>query len=250
VIALDAVGNSEVILRGPSFPLCVDWLPDGRLLVVSARDRRLLCRDPDGSLVTYADLTGLSDRPPGNEMVVDARGNVYVNGGGFDLVAGEEFAPGMIALVRPDRSARVVAADLAFPNGMHITPDGSTLVIAESLCQAAHGARHRGRRQPVEPAGVGRPGRRCPRRHLHRRRERRLVGRRPQQALRARSRGRRGVKTIELDRGCFACALGGADRRTLFMAANEWKGPAHMFDEPRAGQVLATPAPAPGAGWP
>src|SRR2546426_8673830 len=119
VIAVDVGGNSEVVLRGSSFPLCVDWLPDGRLLLVAARDGRILCRDSDGSLATYADLNGLSDRPPGNELVVDGRGNAYINGGGFDLMAGEEFASGMIAVVGSDGSARRVADDLAFPNGMH-----------------------------------------------------------------------------------------------------------------------------------
>jgi sugar lactone lactonase YvrE len=79
VIAVDIEGKIEVILRGPSFPLCVDWLPDGRLLLVSAYAGLLLRREPDGSLVTHADLTGLSDRG-WNEMVVDGRGNIYVNG--------------------------------------------------------------------------------------------------------------------------------------------------------------------------
>jgi sugar lactone lactonase YvrE len=250
VIAVDPEGNSEVILRGPSFPLCVDWLPDGRLLVVSARDGRLLCRDPDGSLVTYADLTGLSDRPPGNEMVVDTRGNVYVNGGGFDLMAGEEFAPGMIALVRRDRSTRVVADGLGFPNGMHITPDGSTLVVGESYAKRltafeidADGGLSN--RRLWADLGDGVPDGICidaenavwygdvPNKRCVRVRE-----------------GGEVLETIELDRGCFACALGGADRRTLFMAGNEWRGPAHMFDEPRTGQILAAHAPAPGAGWP
>jgi sugar lactone lactonase YvrE len=250
VIAVDLEGNSEVILRGPSFPLCVDWLPDGRLLVVSARDGRLLCRNPDGSLVTYADLSALSNRPPGNEMVVDARGNVYVNGGGFDLAAGEEFAPGMVALVTPDRRAQVVATSLAFPNGMHITPDGSTLIVGESYAKrlTAFDIDVDGRlsnRRLWADLGDGVPDGICiddenavwygdvPNKRCVRVRE-----------------GGEVVATIELDRGCFACALGGADRRTLFMAANEWKGPAHMFDEPRAGQLLAAPAPASGAGWP
>ena len=60
VIAVDLEGNSEVILHGPSFPLCVDWLPDGRLLLVSAREGLLLRREPDGSLVTYGDLRAAS----------------------------------------------------------------------------------------------------------------------------------------------------------------------------------------------
>ena len=74
VIAVDLEGKSEVIVRVqfPSFPMCIDFLPNGRLLVISARDRLLLRREPDGSLVTYADLTGLSDHP-WNEIVVDGR---------------------------------------------------------------------------------------------------------------------------------------------------------------------------------
>ncbi len=131
VIAVDLEGNSEVILRGPSFPLCVDWLPDGRLLIVSSRDGLLLRREPDGSVVTHADLSGVSDRS-WNEMVVDGRGNIYVNGAGFDLMAGEKFAPGLVALVTHDGSVRQVADGIAFPNGMVVTPDNSTLIVAES----------------------------------------------------------------------------------------------------------------------
>jgi sugar lactone lactonase YvrE len=125
-------GPASPAHRPPSFPLCVDWLPDGRLLVVSACEGLLLLREPDGSLVTYADLTGVSDPPPGNELVVDGRGNAYVNGPGFDMMAGAEFAPGGVALVTPDGSARQVADEIAFPNGMHVTPDRSTLIVAGS----------------------------------------------------------------------------------------------------------------------
>ena len=134
VIAVDLDGNSEVILRGPSFPLCVDWLPDGRLLVVSARDGLLLRREHDGSLVTYGDLkTALTPRP--KRVVVDGRGNAYVNGGGFNMMAAEEFVPGVIALVAPDGSARQVAGGLAFPNGMLVMAGGSTLIVAESYAK-------------------------------------------------------------------------------------------------------------------
>src|SRR2546425_11795624 len=142
VIAVALEGNSEVGLRGPSFPLCVDWLPDGRLLLVAARDGRLLSREPDGSLVTYGDLNGVSDRPPGNEMVIDGRGNVYVNGGGFDLSAGEGFAPGVIAMVGSDGSAPPLADDLAFPHGLHITPPRATVIVGGAHSQPLPPFRH------------------------------------------------------------------------------------------------------------
>ncbi len=250
VIAVDLEGRSEVMLRAPSFPCCVDWLPDGRLLVVSGRDGLLLLRQPDGTLVTYGDLTSVSRPAAGNELVVDSRGNAYVNGGGFDLMGGEPFAPGIVALVTPDGSARRVADGLAFPNGMLVTHDNATLIIAESYAKrlsafgiAADGSLT-GRR---EWAGLGDgvpdgicldaegavwyadvPNKRC---------------------VRVRE-GGEVLQRVELDRGCFACALGGVDRRTLFMMATDWNGPAGMFAEPRTGQVLSIEAPAPGVGWP
>src|SRR5919109_3671008 len=135
VIAVDPQGNSEVVVRVPtSIPFCIDWLPDGRLLIVSGPERTLLRLEPDGSLATHADLTGLSDHAL-NEIVVDGRGNAYVNGAGFDLIAGEEFAPGLIALVAPGQPPRQVADGMAFPNGMAITPDDTTLIVAESYAR-------------------------------------------------------------------------------------------------------------------
>src|SRR5579862_2593403 len=134
IVAVDLEGGCQVVVRVdfPSFPLCFDWLPDGQLLIVSARDGRLLRREPDGSLVTHADLSGLAGKgDPWNEIVVDGRGNAYVNNVGFDFPGGE-FAPGTIALLEPDGSARKVADGIAFPNGMAVTPDNSTLIVAES----------------------------------------------------------------------------------------------------------------------
>jgi sugar lactone lactonase YvrE len=124
VVAVDLEGKSEVMVRVPTtIPFCIDWLPDGRLLVVSGREGLLLRREPDGELVTHADLSGLAHI--WNEIVVDGRGNVYINGGVFD-------APGIIALVTPNRSVRLVADGIAFPNGMAVTPDNKTLIVAES----------------------------------------------------------------------------------------------------------------------
>ena len=251
IVAVDLEGKSEVMvrLRFPSFQaICIDWLPDGRLLIVSSRDRLLLRREPDGSLDTHADLSGLSEYG-WNEIVVDGRGNAYVNEVGFDFPGGE-FAPGTIALLTPDGSARQVAEGVAFPNGMAVTPDNSTLIVAESYGNkltafeiAADGSLSDGRVWAELDDGVPDgicvdaesavwygdvPNKRC---------------------VRVRE-GGEVLQTIELDRGCFACMLGGVDNRTLFMVATEWSGTANMGDGPRTGQVLTTEALAPGAGWP
>jgi sugar lactone lactonase YvrE len=130
VIALGIDGSHEVVVTVASFPMCIDFLPDGRLLVVDSAHRRLLRREPDGSLVTHADLSGVSTKP-WNDIVVDDRGNAYVNTIGFD-VPGGEFAPGLVVLAMPDGTVRQVAGDLAFPTGMAITPDGGTLIVAGS----------------------------------------------------------------------------------------------------------------------
>ena len=250
VIAADLDGQSEVMLRVKSFPCCVDWLPDGRLLVVSPSEGLLLRREPDGSLVTHGDLGSASSPPAGNELVVDGRGNAYVNGGGFNLMAGEPFAPGVVTLVTPDGSARQVADGLAFPNGMLVTRDNETLIVGESYAKrltafsiASDGSL--ANRRVWADLGDGVPDGICldaegavwyadvPNRRCSRVRE-----------------GGEVQETIELDRGCFACALGGPDRRTLFMIAKEWSGPENMFAEPRTGQILMAEAPAPGDGWP
>ena len=248
VIAVDLEGKSEVIVRVPSFPMCIDFLPDGRLLIVSASDGRLLRREPDGSLMTHADLTGLANHK-WDDIVVDGRGNAYVNNIGFDFPGGE-FAPGILALVTPDGSARQVAEGVAFPNGMVVTPDNATLILAESYGNrltafdiAANGSLSNRRvwadLQGGVPDGIcldaetaiwygDVPNKRC---------------------VRVRE-GGEVLQAIQLDRGCFACMLGGMDKRTLFLVAAEWRGPASMADGRRTGQVLTIEAPAPGVGWP
>lgn len=249
IIAVDLDGASEVIAEVPTFPFCIDWLPDGRLLVVSGGDRLLLRREPDGFLVTHADLTGLPVSTPWNDIVVDGRGNAYVNNIGFEFPGGD-FTTGIVALVTPNGSARQVADGVVFPNGMAVTPDNSTLIVAES---------HAGRltafdigadgglsnRRVWADLGPGSPDGICldadnavwyadvPNKRCVRVRE-----------------GGEVLRTIELDRGCFACALGGVEGRTLFMVAAEWSDPATMMSGPRSGQVLTVEAPAPGTGWP
>jgi len=248
LIAIDLAGTREVIGRVPSFPFSFDWLPDRQLLIVSARDRLLLRREADGRQVTYADLSRLSDHP-WNEIVVDGRGNAYVNNIGFRFPGGE-FAPGIVALVTPDGSARQVADGVAFPNGMVVTPDNATLILAESYGKkltafdiAADGSLSN-RRVWADLAG-GAPDGICldaemavwysdvPNKRCVRVRE-----------------GGQVLQTIDLDRGCFACMLGGAHGTTLFLLAAEWRGAANMREMARTGQVLSAQAPAPHVGWP
>jgi sugar lactone lactonase YvrE len=249
VVAVDLEGSSEVMARVSAFPFSIDWLPDGRLLVVAGSDRLLLVGNPDGSLETHVDLGGLCDRP-WNEIVVDGRGNAYVNSIGFDMMAGEDVAPGIVALVRPDGSAHQVADGVSFPNGMAVTPDNKTLIVAESYANRltafeidANGGLSDRRVWADLGQGVPDgicldvdgdvwygdvPNRRCVR-----------VGE-----------GGEVLQTIDLDRGCFACALGGADHSTLFMMAAEWRGPEAMVDASPTGHVLTAEAPARRAGWP
>jgi sugar lactone lactonase YvrE len=246
VLAVDLEGKSEVAVRVQSFPFCIDWLFDGRLLIVS--ETLLLRREQDGSLATQADLTDLDDHP-WNDIVVDGRGNAYVNNIGFDFPGGE-FVPGIIALVAPDGSARQVADDVAFPNGMVVTPDNSTLIVAESYGSrltafdiAADGSLSN-RRIWAELDG-GAPDGMC-----FDAEGAVWYGDVPNERCVRVAEGGEVLRTIELDRGCFACMLGGADGRTLFLMAKEWRGPASMAESARTGQVLTAEAPAPRAGWP
>jgi sugar lactone lactonase YvrE len=257
IVTVDLAGNSEVVARVPTtIPFSIDWLPDGRLLVVAGQEGLLLRREDDGSLVTHADLTGLSDRA-WNEIVVDGRGNTYVNSICFAF-GEEEFRPGIIAVVRPDGSVRQVADDIAFPNGMVVTPDDATLIVAESFAGrltafdiAEDGSLSR-RRVWAElgfggdgicldaDGAVWTPARTDDKPTCIRVRE-----------------GGEVLQTIVLERSPFACALGGEDRRTLFMLAAEWRMEEDFSDNmlrlttgPRTGQVLTAPAPAPGTGRP
>jgi sugar lactone lactonase YvrE len=112
----------------PEQPSGLGWLPDGRMLVVSMRDRRLLRREPDGTLVTHADL---SEHATGhvNDLSVDDRGRAYVGNFGFDLMGGAPIGPATLHRVDPDGTVTEVADDLWFPNGSAITPDGTLLVV-------------------------------------------------------------------------------------------------------------------------
>ncbi|MBV8947117.1 MAG: SMP-30/gluconolactonase/LRE family protein [Solirubrobacterales bacterium] len=242
VLAVSAAGEREVMARlaPQTLPFSIDWLPDGRLLIVDGPRRRLLRQEQDGSLQELADLTGLG-AGPFNELVVDGSGNAYVNGG-----------PGCVVRVAADGDVRLLADGLQWPNGMTLLDDGRTLVVADSHAEqlvafdvAADGPLS-GRRVWAElehaPDGIcadtdgavwvaSVPGQYC---------------------VRVRE-GGEVLDTVPCDRGCFACMLGGEDGRTLFIAAAQWRGmEAAMNEGPGVtGRLLASPAqPAPHAGRP
>lgn len=246
VIAVDMDGAHEVMVRVPSFPFCIDWLPYGPLVVVAGGDAKLLRLEPNGSLATHADLSGLSTKP-WNEVTVDGRGNAYLNNIGFDFPDGDS-APGIVAVVTADGDVRQVADGVMFPNGMAVTPDGATLIVAESYASRltafdiAPDGDLSNRRVWASLAGGAAPDGICldaegavwyadvPNKHCVRVRE-----------------GGEVLQTVGLDRGCFSCALGGPDGTTLFMVTQEWSGTSGMGGAARTGEVrtlqVTTPAP-------
>ena len=249
VVAIDSTGNREVMATAPvDVAFSIDWLPDGPLLVTSGPEGRLLRQQPDGALVDHADLAGLPFEGL-NEIVVDGRGNVYVNGGN-DFDPPEGVVPGGIALVTPDGEIRQVADRLAFPNGMAVTPDNSTLIVAEShaRCLTAYDIASDGglsNRRVWADVGDDPPDGIC----IDAEGAVWYADVPHGQCVRVGEGGQR-LQTVDVDRGCFACTLGGPDGSTLFIAAAEWRGPERFFDQPYSGQVLAVDAAAPGAGWP
>ena len=242
VLAVTVDGVREVMARvdAQALPFSIDWDGDGRLLVIDGPRRVLWRQQADGSLEQAADLGALGTGPA-NELVVAPSGVAYVNGGS-----------GRVVRVRSDGVADQVADELQWPNGMAVIDEGATLVVADSHARqliafdvAGDGALS-GRRVWAEvahaPDGIcsdadgaiwvaSVPGRHC---------------------VRVRE-GGEVLDTVVVDRGCFACMLGGDDGHTLFIAAAEWHGmEAATRDGPgQTGQLLAAPGqPAPHAGRP
>ena len=134
VSTVDADGAATTVATLEHQPSGLGWLPDGRLLIVSMRDRRLLRLEADGTLAEHADLSGLASWHL-NDMLVDGDGRAYVGNFGFDLMSMAPMAPAELVVVEPDGAARVEARELAFPNGMALSPDGGELIVAETLGQ-------------------------------------------------------------------------------------------------------------------
>jgi sugar lactone lactonase YvrE len=230
---MDLDGNCETLttVDGDGMPFCLDWLPDGRMVVITQDGLKV--QDADGSLTAYADLAGLSEYA-WNDIAVDPRGNVYVNNINFDF--GGEFAPGIVVLVRPDGSVHQVAENIAFPNGMAVTADGGTLIVAESYggvltaYDIAEDGSLGSRRVWADLSGAAPdgicldadgavwfaevPGQRCVRV----------------------AEGGEVLSMVSADLGCFSCALGGPNRTTLLATAAAW--PDVMTPGSRTGVIL------------
>jgi sugar lactone lactonase YvrE len=247
VLALDTDGKVETIVEVPNQPSGLGWLPDGRLLIVSMTDRKLL-RLEGRKLELHADLSGLASFDC-NDMVVDGLGRAYVGNFGFDLNARADFKPAELILVPPDGAARVVADDLRFPNGTVITPDGSTLIVGESFGGRLSAF-------DIEPDG-SLSGRRV---------WAQLDGSVPDgicldaegaiwvsspvsnEVLRVREGGEI-TRRIATETQAIACMLGGADRCTLFVLTSSTTEP-DAAREQLSARVETLVVDVPGAGYP
>jgi sugar lactone lactonase YvrE len=134
VLAASINGAVESYARISGRPAGIGFLPDGRLLIASMRDRKLLRREHDGSIVQHADLSALA-RGDLNDLLVDSEGRAWVGNFGFDLFAGAPASSTVLISVDTDGTAAIAAHDLAFPNGAAIAPDGRTLIIAETMAK-------------------------------------------------------------------------------------------------------------------
>ena len=247
VVAVDLAGRRETIVEVPGQPSGLGWTPDGRLLVVSMTDRRLLRLDPDG-LVEGADLSELAAWHC-NDMVVDGEGRAYIGNFGFNSHAGEEFRPADLIRVDPDGGAAIAATGLAFPNGTVITPDGGTLIVGETRgnCltawdRAPDGSLHD--RRVWADLGGNFPDGIC----LDAEGAVWVADPRNRETIRVREGGEVLARISTGEMGSYACMLGGEHRRTLFICTCQQSGPGTA--ELRSGRIEFVEVEAPGAGWP
>ncbi len=241
-------GRASKVQEFPSHVSGLGWLPDGTMLVVSMDDRRLLRVTPPATQ-TAADLSSHAANPI-NDMVVDRQGRAYIGGFGFDLVKGEAPRTTVLLCVGPDGGVRVAADNLQFPNGMVITPDGKTLIVAETLgeCLTAFNIQPDGaltnRRvfaaiEGLTPDGIcldaegavwiAWPG--------------------SNKIIRVRDGGEIADTIALLDRHSYACMLGGTDRRDLFICTALGHMPEDLA-KGRAGKIEVVRVDVPGAGLP
>lgn len=247
VYATDLDGNVEETVHVPEQPSGLGWLPDGRLLVVSMRDRKVLRLEGD-SLVEHGDLAGIATFHA-NDMVVDRNGRAWVGNFGFDLDAGDTPAPTSLARVDPDGTVAVAAEDVFFPNGTVITPDGRTMILGETFAarltafDIGDDGELSNRRvwaelSPHVPDGI------C----LDAEGAVWVADPLGKAVFRVREGGEVLDELSTGDQGAYACMLGGPDRRTLFVCSCDGTGP--EMQAKKSGRILAVEVPVGGAGWP
>ena len=247
VMTVDVSGGAEKIIEVKGSPSGLGWLPDGRLLVVSMRDRRLLRLDSDG-LFEVADLNHLASFHC-NDMVVDELGRSYIGNFGFDFAAKEPVKPAEMVLVTPAGHARIVAEDLLFPNGTIITPDGRTLIVAETYGNrltafdrdqdgSLTNRRIWANLEGTFPDGI------C----LDAEGAIWIAARFPGEVIRV-TEGGRITHRAKVSTQPYACMLGGDDRRTLFVCTAGAVIPEEVRAGP-GGKIEALEVDVPGAGLP
>ena len=247
VMTVDLAGKAETILEVPQRPSGLGWTTSGDLLVVSMLDQRVL-RFDGKTAHPYADLSALAGGPC-NDMVVDAQGRAYVGNFGYDRHNGAPARTTCIALVKTDGSVVSAADGLTFPNGMVITPDGKTLIVGETFANrlSAYDIRDDGmlinHRVFAETPGCFPDG-------ICLDTEGAVWVTNPQgdSVLRVFEGGRVAQKISTGERRSFACMLGGADKRTLFIVTNTGSGPA--IAEKKSGRIEIVEVDVPGAGLP
>jgi sugar lactone lactonase YvrE len=257
VKTVDLDGNVDVVVNVPGRPSGLGWMPDGTMLIVSMTDRSLL-RWRDGELSPHADLSPVATFHC-NDMVVDSVGRAYVGNFGFDLDTAEvsgtldevlaAHGGATLARVDPDGSVHAAADGLVFPNGAVITPDGRTMIIAESFANrltafdiAADGSLSN--RRVWAELGLRVPDGIC----LDADGAVWVANPRINECFRVAAGGNI-LDVIETDNRCFACMLGGPDRRTLFMVTSQYSL-AHEAAAQRTGGILTAEVATPGAGLP
>jgi sugar lactone lactonase YvrE len=257
VKSVDGSGAVRTELEIDDQPSGLGWLPDGRLLVVAMHRRQLLRVDPDGVKV-HADLSGIATYHT-NDMAVDRTGRAYVGNFGFALdeelkARGVESViadhpTAKIARVEPDGRAYVAADDMHFPNGSVITPDGRTMIVAETLAMrltafdiGADGTLTN--RRVWATLGMRAPDGICLDANGHVWIANAIA---PECVLFAP--GGEVVATVQTEQPCFACMLGGADRRTLF-AMTAPSSVADVVSKSRMGSIVRAEVATPGAGLP
>ncbi len=248
VMTVDMKGKSEIVVEVPGQPAGLGWSLDGQLLIVSQTDFKVLRLSSYG-LTQFADLSGIA-RTSCNDMVVDSQGRAYVGHfGERKSGASPPFSPAEIITVDPAGKVSVAAGDLVFPNGMAITPDGKTLIVAESFAarlsavDIGPGGALAGRRAWATLPGCM-PDGIC----LDADGGVWVANANSNEVMRVLE-GGAVDRRVEVSDKAFACMLGGPDRLTLFVTTASTVN-AGEAKARRTGRIEAVRVETPGAGLP